>query len=57
MNWFSCAPLATLEMSSRLYVATEVKFMDLYDESTTKSTLLACFVPFYTTDNDSVRYS
>lgn len=55
MNWFSCASLATLEMSSSLYVATEVKFMDRCYESTTKNTLLSSFVPFYMTDNGSVH--
>lgn len=38
MNWFSCAPLATLEMSSNLYVAAEVRFTDLYYEGAHKKT-------------------
>lgn len=35
MNWFSCAPLATLEMSSSLY---EVGFMDLCHEGAHRKT-------------------
>lgn len=37
MNWFSLAALATLEMSSSIYMAVEVKFIVLCYEKHTKN--------------------
>lgn len=39
MNWFRLAALATLEMSSSIHVAIEVKFIGFCYESTAEQTL------------------